>query len=82
MLKLMLFGPLLAFGILSELGICQELRAFNDNDAETIIIERNNIDSTNENEYDESFKFLKKLSGLEAIHLNYSEKYLYSLVNS
>ncbi|MAJ79884.1 MAG: hypothetical protein CMK30_00925 [Porticoccaceae bacterium] len=57
MLKLMLFGPLLAFGILSELGICQELRAFNDNDAETIIIERNNIDSTNENEYDEDFDF-------------------------
>ena len=36
----------------------------------------------NENQYDESYQFLKKLSGLENRHLNYSVKYLYSLVNS
>jgi tetratricopeptide (TPR) repeat protein len=35
-----------------------------------------------ENEYDESFKFLKKLNGLESSHPDYSVKYLYSLVNS
>ena len=29
-----------------------------------------------------SFKFLKKLNGLEKVILNYSIKYLYSLVNS
>ena len=29
-----------------------------------------------------SFNFLKKLNGLEASHINYSIKYLYSLVNS
>tara|TARA_Y100000816_G_C26102638_1_gene584835 strand:+ start:1297 stop:2988 length:1692 start_codon:yes stop_codon:yes gene_type:complete len=38
--------------------------------------------SLNDNEYNESFKFLKKLNGLETSHPNYSEKYLYSLVNS
>ena len=36
----------------------------------------------NDNQYNESFKFLKKLNGLEEIHINYSIKYLYSLVNS
>ena len=36
----------------------------------------------NENQYEESYKFLKKLSGLENSHVNYSLKYLYSVVNS
>jgi hypothetical protein len=36
----------------------------------------------NDNQYDESLKFLKKLDGLEKSHINYSTKYLYSLVNS
>ena len=36
----------------------------------------------NENQYGESYKFLKKLNGLETNHNNYSLKYLYSLVNS
>jgi tetratricopeptide (TPR) repeat protein len=36
----------------------------------------------NDNQYNESFKFLKKLNGLEESHVNYSIKYLYSLVNS
>jgi len=36
----------------------------------------------NENEYDASYKFLKKLDGLEESHLSYSQKYLYSLINS
>ena len=36
----------------------------------------------NENSYNESFKYLKKLNGLENEHINYSVKYLYSLVNS
>ena len=36
----------------------------------------------NDNQYNESFKFLKKLNGLEETHINYSSKYLYSLVNS
>ncbi len=35
-----------------------------------------------ENRYGESFNFLKKLNGLEKSHLNYSLKYLYSLINS
>ena len=34
-----------------------------------------------DNHYNESYKFLKKLNGLEDIHLNYSAKYLYSLIN-
>ena len=35
----------------------------------------------NNNQYNESYSFLKKLDGLEASHLNYSSRYLYSLVN-
>ena len=36
----------------------------------------------NDNQYNNSVKFLKKLNGLEETHINYSSKYLYSLVNS
>ena len=36
----------------------------------------------NDNQYDDSLKFLKKLNGLENSHTNYSSKYLYSLINS
>jgi tetratricopeptide (TPR) repeat protein len=36
----------------------------------------------NDNQYNDSVKYLKKLNGLEEIHINYSSKYLYSLVNS
>ncbi len=36
----------------------------------------------NENKYEESFNFLKKLNGLETSHINYSVKYLNSLINS
>ena len=32
-------------------------------------------------QYNESYKFLKKLDGLEASHANYSSIYLHSLVN-
>jgi len=35
----------------------------------------------NDNRYNESYRFLKKLNGLEVSHLNYSSIYLYSLVN-
>ena len=35
-----------------------------------------------QNKYSESYKYLKKLNGLESSHLTYSSKYLYSLVNS
>ncbi len=36
----------------------------------------------NENQYEKSLEYLKKLNGLENSHVNYSTKYLYSLVNS
>ena len=36
----------------------------------------------NDNKYESSLKHLKKLNGLESKHINYSVKYLYSLVNS
>ncbi len=35
----------------------------------------------NDNQYNQSYKFLKKLNGLEESHINYSSTYLYSLVN-
>ncbi len=36
----------------------------------------------NQSKYDESYKFLKRLNGLEKTHINFSSKYLYSMVNS
>ena len=36
----------------------------------------------NQSKYEESFKFLKNLDGLERSHSTFSSKYLYSLVNS
>ena len=36
----------------------------------------------NDNQYEESYKFLKKLNGLEESHINFSSRYLFSLVNS
>ena len=36
----------------------------------------------NQNKYDESYEYLKKLDGLERKHENYSLKYLYTLINS
>jgi len=38
--------------------------------------------SFSENEYKESYKFFRKLDGLESSHPDYSAKYLYSLINS
>ncbi len=35
----------------------------------------------NDNQYDESYRFFKKLEGLEESHLEYSSRYLHSLVN-
>ena len=35
----------------------------------------------NDHQYNESYKFLKQLDGLEESHINYSSKYLFSLVN-
>ena len=34
-----------------------------------------------DNQYGESYKFLKRLNGLEESHISYSSKYLFSLVN-
>tara|TARA_A100001011_G_scaffold59273_1_gene58806 strand:+ start:1761 stop:3455 length:1695 start_codon:yes stop_codon:yes gene_type:complete len=35
----------------------------------------------NDSKYNESYKFLKKLDGLENRHIDYSSKYLFSLIN-
>ena len=52
------------------------------NDADNISDYFSGILLLNDNQYNSSFKYLKKLNGLEEIHTNYSIKYLYSLVNS
>ena len=36
----------------------------------------------NDDQYEDSLRYLKRLNGLERNHINYSTKYLYSLVNS
>ncbi len=35
----------------------------------------------NDNEYEKSYKFLRKLDGLEQSHINFSTQYLFSLIN-
>merc|ERR1711966_470906 len=52
------------------------------NDADNISDYFSGILLLNDNQYNSSFKYLKKIGGLEEIHTNYSIKYLYSLVNS
>ena len=52
------------------------------NDADRLSNYFSGILLLNDNQYKESFRFLKKLNGLEKSHINYSIKYLYSLVNS
>ena len=52
------------------------------NDADNISDYFSGILLLNDNQYNSSFKYLKKLSGLEEIHTNYSIKYLYTLINS
>ena len=37
--------------------------------------------SLNRNQYSDSYKYLKRLDGLEERHVNYSQQYLHSLVN-
>ena len=36
----------------------------------------------NDDQYEDSLRYLKKLNGLESNHINFSVIYLYSLVNS
>ena len=36
----------------------------------------------NDNKYEDSLQYMRKLNGLENKHINYSIKYLYSLINS
>ncbi len=52
------------------------------NNADSVSNYFSGIIHLNQNEYDESYKYLKKLNGLQNSHKNYSEKYLYSLVNT
>ena len=52
------------------------------NDADYISDYFSGILLLNNNQYNESSKFLKKLNGLEESHINYSINYLYSAINS
>ena len=52
------------------------------NSADSISNYFSGIIHLNQNEYDKSYKYLKKINGLQKSHKNYSEKYLYSLVNT
>ena len=52
------------------------------NDADYISDYFSGILLLNDNQYNESSKFLKKLNGLEESHINYSINYLYSAINS
>ena len=52
------------------------------NDADYISDYFSGILLLNNNQYNESSKFFKKLNGLEESHINYSTNYLYSSINS
>ncbi len=52
------------------------------NDADYISDYFSGILLLNDNQYEESTKFLKKLNGLEESHIDYSINYLYSAINS
>ena len=52
------------------------------NDAERVSDYFSGILLLNDNQYEDSLRYLKKLNGLENSHMSYSVKYLYSLVNS
>ncbi len=60
-----------------------QAKNYNDfNNADSISNYFSGIIHLNQNEYDDSYRYLKKLNGLENSHKNYSEKYLFSLVNT
>ena len=52
------------------------------NSADSISNYFSGIIHLNQNEYDKSYKYLKKINGLQKSNKNYSEKYLYSIVNT
>ena len=52
------------------------------NKAENIANYFSGILLLNQSKYEDSYKYFKKLDGLEKSHPNYSKKYIYSLVNS
>ena len=52
------------------------------NKAENISDYFSGIILLNESKYNESYRYLKKLEGLQKTHLTFSSKYLYSLINS
>ena len=52
------------------------------NKAENIADYFSGILLLNQSKYIDSYKYFKKLDGLEKSHSNYSRKYIYSLVNS
>ena len=78
--NLKIIGQILFVIIIFSTSPAKSLDKFNK--ADRISNYFNGVLSLNDNQYDKSFKYLKKLNGLETSHINYSEKYLYSLVNS
>ena len=52
------------------------------NKAENIADYFSGIILLNQSKYTDSYKYFKKLDGLEKNHPNYSRKYIYSLINS
>ena len=52
------------------------------NNAENIADYFSGVVLLNQSQYDESYKYFKRLDGLEKNHTAFSSKYLYSLINS
>jgi len=79
-LNLKIIGQILFVIVFFSTSPAKSLDKFNS--AERISNYFSGILLLNENKYEKSFDFLKKLNGLETSHVNYSIKYLYTLVNS
>ena len=75
-----IIGQILFVIIFLSTSFAQALDKFNK--ADSVSDYFSGILLLNDNSYTDSLKYFKKLNGLENIHINYSVKYLYSLVNS
>ncbi len=79
-LQIKIIGQILFVILFFSTSSAKSLDKFNK--AERISNYFSGIILLNNNQFDDSYKYLKKLNGLEVSHLNYSIKYIYSLVNS
>ena len=78
--KFKIIGQILFVIILLSTSSARSLDKYDN--AESVSDYFSGILMLNKNQYEESLKYFKELKGLESSHINYSVKFLYSLINS